>query len=341
MSQEYRNPAYKAAGIALRELIRDHGTEVLGDLTALEAKLKEKQCQDAVIYQLLLLLQAGNVQRYIPQVKTGISMIDINNIVTVAEQETGLSKSAITALLSALLYGLSLPTTIESVVIPTDGHDYARRDLAFADYADYVRELQLLEQAVEQKAEGRVAEHAKALDTMARAGHPEALYLKGVCYEEGIATEPDTGKALHYFKAAAENGSNRANARLGDHYFEATVPHYTKAFSYYTVIGATALSPERRDNLKAILGQKNSNVFVMAFAAVLLALLTALNIAMGSGAFSADDAPHWVCAVISMVLNFGVFGVGVWSFIAAKYNSLKWIAPAMIVPFALLALIAL
>ena len=79
----------------------------------------------------------------------------------------------------------------------------------------------------------------------------------------------------------------------------------------------------------------------MIFTAVLLALLTALNITLGSGAFSANGSSHWVCAIIAMVLNFAVFSLGGWSFLKAKYNSLKWMIPAMLVPFALLALIAL
>lgn len=327
--------------MALRDLIRDHGVEVLGDLPGLETKLKEKQCNNKIIYQILLLLNSSNVNRYIPQIQTGISMIDINNMVAVAEKETGLSKQTIKSLLSCILYGLSLPTAIESIVIPTASGGYAGQDKAILDFADYNREMQIIESAIEQKAEGRVAEYADKLEAMAKAGHPEALYLKGVCYQEGIGTEADTGLALYYLKAAAHNGSNRANARLGDWYFESNMPNYTKAFDYYTVIGATALSKKRRENLKIILWQKHTNLFVVIYAALLLIALTVFNVCIGNGTFSANGEPHWACAILSMVLTTAFFGAGVWSFIKAKYNSLKWILPAMMVPFALLALIAL
>jgi len=335
------NNVYRFTGEILRSIIKEKGLEILNDTQALEAQLKEKHCDEKTLYQVLLVIKVSNFNRYIPQIRTGISMVDINNIVSCTEKETGFSKKTIKAVLSSIFYGLSLPTALESVVLPADKGEIIK-DVALIEFEQYESKLKEIDRAINERDNEKIVEYAADLELMAKAGHPEALYLKGLCYYCGIGTEENFHEAQRYLQTAAKGGSIRANALLGDLYFnERTLPDYDRAFKHYTVIGAVAFSPKRQKNVQIILQQKDTNVVDVGLSVALWVVMLIFNIMLGSGTFSFDGASHWITAIISIVLSTAVLAFGVLDFLRTKYNSVKWIVPCMAVVTMLFAMIAL
>lgn len=323
---------YKKAGEILRNIIRDNGSEILNDHTVLAEKLREHRCDEVIVCQILIMLKASNIPNYFPQQKTGISMIDINNIISCAVAETGLSRITVKNITSALLYGLSMPTDIETVVLPDE--DYTLSDLAHTDFADAEQCLIRLESAIEDDDEEIVAEYAEKLEYLVKAGHPKALYIKGYCHCTGLGAVKDIDLAVKYLKASSAGGCAKAGALLGDFYFRGAnehgkYPYYTKAFEQYTAIGSIALNEQRQNRIIAILNQANTNLKTLVFSGILLVGIIIFNILLGNGTFSFDGDSHWALSVISIILNSAVFGFGVFSSIKFKYDTVKPIVPAM------------
>ena len=330
---------YTAAGVILRNIIKEAGADILNDIPALQQALIAKKCNETAMYQLLLLLQSSSMSRYIPQVTTGISMIDINNIVTNAQRNTGLSKKTIQSVLSAVFYGLSLPTALESVVIPEENNGQTMADKAIVEWEEYEKPLDEIEKAIGSNDEKTLVEMAPTLEKAMRAGIADAQYLKGICHYNGIGAPKDPALAKRYLTLAADNGCVRASAVLGDIHFAAR--RYTKAFEYYTVIGAIAISKPRQNNVRVILEQQTVNRKSLLMSGITWALLLVFNILFGSGTFSAGGDMHWVCASFSILLTTLGLAAGVYSLTIRKYDGIKWVIPVMVAVTLLFTLIAL
>ena len=329
------------AGNCLRKIIAERGPEILKDCAALGVELKKTNCNEAVYYQILLLLKVSNLTQYIPQISTGISMIDINNIVSCAEKQTGLSKKTIKMVLSAIFFGLSLPSSLEHVVFPKD-KTYAFRDSVMDDLQKYDAKLREIHNYILLDRIKEFMELVPILDTAVRAGHPEALYLKGLCFYKGFGTEEKLEDARYYLSLAAKNGSVRAHALLGDIYFEDPYfPDYDAAFKQYTIIGAVPLSEKRQKSVAVILQQKKTNIIDLGLASALWVLILVFSLLMGGGTFSYDFAPHWGGAICAIIFSTLVLVAGVLSFVYKKYNSIKWVIPVMMLIALLFAKIAI
>lgn len=332
---------YEMLGNAVKKVISEKGVECLADTESFISSLKEKKIDFVVAMQLGLLLEAGNIKNYLTQVKTGITMIDVNNMVTCAEAETGLSKKKIKYLLTVMLYGLSLPTEIASVHIPTDT-GYELVDKALVNQTKYISVLQTLREAIENNNEETIAKNATAFETMVKAGLPEALYLKALCYINGIATEKDSAVGFRYMAAAANAGVAEANAYLGDFYFEnATYEDFSKAFNYYTQLGAVALSKERKHNLKVVVAAKRQNITQIILNGILLIAIFFFNSHIGKGTFSLNGATHWGWAITSDILVSMVYALQIVQFVLTKYNRTKWATVGIFVILALTTVFAL
>ncbi len=324
-----KDSKYLAAGELLRVIIRENGTQVLKDCSALETMLLDRKCDTTIVYQLLLMLNSSNVVRYIPQQSTGISMIDINNIIICAEKDTGLSRNTVKALLSALLHGLSIPTDMMSVTIPnTEG--YSQKDVALVDFEKYQDDIAVLNEALNEKDEEIITKYADTLELLVKAGHPEALYIKGVCHLYGIATIEDKKMAKKYLYAAYRSGCTRAGAMLGDVSYNNGFLSNTKTFKYYTALGAIALDDERKSRIKALLYQKTCNKKTLIFATILLLISAIFSVLCGSGTFSVNNTVRLGMIITPILLNFGVLITGIVLSIKYKYDNIKWLLPTIV-----------
>ena len=121
---------YKNLGAIIRAIITEKGADILNNSEAFSKALRDKKVNSIVVMQLTLLLEAGNIRNYLSQIKSGITMIDVNNMIVCAEEKTGLTKKKLKLLLTSMLYGLSLPSAIETVVIPQSNDDFVQTDKA-------------------------------------------------------------------------------------------------------------------------------------------------------------------------------------------------------------------
>lgn len=315
-------------GNALRSILAESGVETFSDGPKTAELLIRHGVTHMLALQTALLLETDNMRSYLTRISTNITMIDINTTVTCAERDTGLKRAAIKDILTAVLFGLNLPNTLARIpVLGKAGVE--SRDTALLPPHRYLRKLQNIKDAVENQNTEAFVQLAPQLDLLGKAGIPEALYWKGICYLKGFAVEKDEAQAYRLIAAAAEGGYAGANAALGDYYFGAAHPDFTKAYQYYTGIGAVALSHERRDNLKTILEEKPLNQKLLFLNTVLLALCLVFNWMLGSGSFSADAGSHWFWAAFSGLLGLGIYGGSIYQYARRKFNSLKWAAPAI------------
>lgn len=327
-------------GQVIKNIVAEKGPECLQDTEDFLSCLKEKGVDNVTSLQLGLVLDAGNIRRYLPQVKTGLTMIDVNNIVSVTAIHSGLTRYRIKLLLTAILRGLNLQTSLETAVIPNDeGLTYS--DRALLDAKTLTPTLDEVRKAIESENETKLKELSVGFKRMVDAGIPQAQYLNGLCCLKGIGTNQDDHAAYRYFRAAAAAGHAEASALMGDYYF--SFPSgilYTKAFNYYTQVGAVSLSKERQEKLKIILDTKKQNITHLILAGVLLILCLAFNHQIGMGAFSPDGSSHMVSAVISSVLSSLTFAAAIWYCVAYAYSGTKWVPTVMMIITAIFAIFA-
>lgn len=329
-----------ALGEALKQLIAEQGIDILKSSDAVSEGLKNKNISSNIIMQMILFLNASNISNYYTQTENGITMIDVNNIIICACEETGLTKKRIKYLLTAVLYALGMPTDIQFANIPSET-GITEVSKCIVSPATYAEKLADIQKAIQSKDEKKISNLSTDLDAFVKAGIPEAMYLKGVCHMNGIGTETDMKVAYNYFAAAANMGHAEANAALGDYYASEENRNYTKSYEYYTQLGAVALSDERKDNLKTIIANVEQNVKQLVLSGILLVILLIFNMRMGSGMFEASGQAHWVIAVISDIILCGIYGLSIFQFKTLKYDEIKWATTVMIIVFTITTFIAL
>lgn len=322
--------AYSKAGEVLRKAVNENGPEIFQDLDGVETILRKENCEPTVTRQLLLFLQTSNTIRYIPQAQTGISMIDVNNIIFRTECESGLNRDTVKRLLVVILYAFSLPTSLEVVATPKEaGIQY--KDKVIESTNEYENKLSAISKAISARNLEELVPLMPELNHMADNGYADALYQKGLCYYNACGVEENIQEAIKCFEMAAHNGSINAYAALGDCYFQKKIPDYTKAFECYTALGAIANSKKRQENIKIILEERNLNVKLLVANFFLVALVLVFNVFMAKGTFSAYGEKHIFAAVISTVLLLAAFALSVVSFIKMRFNSIRWVTPLIFV----------
>ena len=327
-------------GETLKKIISENGTEVINDSNKIIDLLCSHSINNVLALQTALLFEASNVRNYLAQVSTGITLIDVNNMVTCAEKETGLTKIKIKNLLAAVLFGLSLPNSIASVpVVNEKGIEI--EDTAILPVSEYSEKIINVKNAIVNKDVEKIVELAPQLELLVKAGIPDAFYLKGLCYLDGWAAEKNEKRGYQFIAVAAKGGHAEANAILGDYYFSSDHPNFTNAYQYYTMIGATAVSQDRQDHLKAILAEKTLNIQLMVINTIFLIMCFVFNNMLGSGAFSADLGKHWFWAVFSDILIAGTYEISIYQFVMQKFNSLKWSTLTMMLILFICAFFAL
>lgn len=320
--------SYSDAGEALRKAVNEKGPDIIQAMDSVEKYLKQGKCEQTVICQVLLFLQTSNIARYIPQTKTGISMIDVNNIICRTEFVSGLNRDTVKKLFIVVLYALSLPTALETATIPT-ATGMRSDDRIIEPNEEYEEKLSIIRKAILNRDLETLTPLLPDLNRMADNGYAEALYQKGLCYYNACGTEENIPEAMKCFSIAAHNGSINAYAALGDCYFQSATPDYTKAFECYTALGAIANSAKRQENIKIILEERALNIKLLITNFFLVTLLFVFNIFLAKGTFSAYGQKHIFAAVISIFLTLAAFALAVVSFIKRRFNSIQWVTPTI------------
>lgn len=321
---------YSKVGETLRNAVNEKGAEIFKDIDSIESVLNNENCDKKVIRQLLLFLQTSNIDRYIPQRQTGITMVDVNNIIYRTESESGLKKDTVKKLLVVIFYALSLPTSLETVTIPIVAGSKPGDKLVESS-GDYECKLEVIAKAISDRDLETLIPMMPELNRMADNGYAEALYQKGLCYYYGCGVEDDLLEATKCFKTAAQSGSINAYAALGDCCFENIIPNYTQAFKYYTMLGAIANSKKRQNNIKVILEEGKVNIKLLIINFILVIFLIVFNIFFAKGTFSVYGEEHIFSAVLSVILTLLTFALSVVSLIKWRFNSIRWSTPLIFV----------
>ena len=346
-SVEFRQEEYQKAGNALRGLVKQsQGRDITQVLTVdnVSKALQEKNCDEIVRMQMCIFMREGNVARYITQNKLGVCSIEYNNIVMSATERSGLDQRTVIALLNVVLYALSKePEQRYSAKVSDEKLSGIWAITSKLDEQNLRNVRAALNEYVDNGHRNDIAHVLDDLNIMANAGIPEALYLKGKCYYEGIGMPKDTSAAYPYLAAACHGGSAEANAMLGDYYFERQDISFlfkTEAYERYTALGAVALSEKRQDNLKALIEERamNKKFVVGNFLAFIIAMV--LNVLLTKGVFLGGQR-HIFWGVVAIIFSMAVFGFSVFEFIKWPYDEQRWVVPALGLIILLLMLIAL
>lgn len=342
-SAEFRQEEYQKAANALREMVKQSQEQDITEVLTVENvsnTLQQADCDEVVCMQMYIFMREGDVTRYVTQKNPGVCSIECNNIVMSAAERSGLDQRTVIALLNVILYALSMaPEQRYSVKVENGQLSTVLAAITTKDERT-LRNIRTVlneyEYGNEEESEEENNDIVQALDdlnTMANAGIPEALFLKGKCYFEGIGMPKDQSAAFPYLVAASRGGSAEANAMLGDYYFEQPnirSLNKTEAFERYTALGAVALSEKRKRNLKALIEERSLNrkLVVINFLAFVASVV--LNILLTKGVFSADKR-HIFLGIVAIFFSTVVYGASVYEFIKRPYDEQRWVIPALIV----------
>lgn len=328
---------YKALGESLRRYTGKTNDLELTDITAVSEHLKSDGINSKMILQMTIFLECSNIRRFLPQLKTGISIVDINSITTNAEQNTGLKRESIKNLIASVIVmnGISVDYGVMPY-LDNDGkslHAPSEKAIVFSDeYESVCGEFYdaLLCEKTEETV--RLLHQVK---TLASAGVPKAMYCIGRLYEKGSEDFPKNIKAaISFYSAAASNGCFDASARLGDLAVDAE--EYSEAYKYYSDLGAIALNPERQGKFRAILRREPINKKFFFMCTALMIICVVMLICTGAGVFSTSfSGGKLALSIFAALLSIASYVLYILAYITKKYNVFAWAPMALSVVFSL------
>lgn len=262
------------------------------------------ESKDAAIISLIF--GNTNISAYLNREE--LSEVEVNNIFTAICKNCGLSPLTSQFYLNAILKGFGFHAVVDyqtnqSKLEKNCNQGGFQYDLTGTKYAE---ELKKIEAAIDNKNEYffSLQENTVLFSKMLSEHNAYALFLFGRCCIEGIGTVKDDEKAFQYISEAANAGLPEANAYLGGLYFKKK--KFTKAFEHYTAIGAVALSPDRKENLSAILSfeKPRKKTFVLSLVISVLNVLYFLFMMLhGFSSVNSGGASSVVLPVIGIILT--------------------------------------
>lgn len=286
----------------LKRIVAEKGPDVYRNVPQLVDQLQGTNIRDCAIKQVELVLYGSSLVRYLDRLNSGLSAIDINNIVLTAEQ-AGLSSKAARKTVSDILYSLSVPqlTTDLSAI------ELAEQTMGGSAYVPpsvYENQLDKMRRKI-RNSQVLTAQEFSDLNLFANAGIPAAYTLLGTVYLQGLGVPEDQDTALEKLKYAASHGDAEAYGMLGDYYFDRD---NMKAFELYTRPGAMALSEDRWERFRRLHKVKRFHR-MQAICVTAVALLLALfMLVFRSSAITGAHTAAWiVCTVLNFVLTIVVW----------------------------------
>lgn len=346
-SVEFRQNEYQKAANALRNFVRQSQEQDIQEVLSIDnvsRVLQEAQCDDIIRMQMCIFVREGNVSRYVTQKDPGVCSIECNNIVMSATERSGLDQRTVIALLNVILYAFSMAPEQRYSVKVSDGKLSSIWAVTSEKDEHTLRNIHTaLDEYVNNGRSNDISHALDDLNTMADAGIPEALYLKGKCYYEGIGMPKDAKAAYPYLVAACRGGSAEANALLGDYNFEQPDIGFllkTEAYERYTALGAVALSEKRQNNLKALIEERSMNQKFVIFNFLAFVASIILNILLAKGVFI-NGQHHTFWGVMAIIFSTAAFGLSIFEFAKWPFDEQRWVVPTLAIISLLLMLIVL
>jgi hypothetical protein len=315
---------------AIRIVLKENENNILETPDKFITELERTGCPYSLCLSLGLILTCGNIQNILFHNNHDVSMKDINNMIICIKARTGLCKTKVIELLTILLQALDLTVPISEILPEKEDTSHTKKILLL-DYHNFENDLIQLNLAIKNDKIEELLPLLPRLNLLAKAGVPDAMYLKGLCYLRGIGTVKDEKHAIKYLIAAANDGCGEAGALLGDIYYNADDRNYNLAYDYYTSLGAVSLSDERQNNIKAILTSDSMNIKTMFFNAIFIIYIFSFNVMLFNGTFSAAGALHHFWPVFSDILVCLIYAASIFYYRKYRFNNLTWSSLAIFI----------
>lgn len=286
------NPGIVAT--ALKSIVASEGAEIYRNVPKLAGLMKAHDICDSAIKQVELVLYGSSLVRYLDQLSSGLSAIDINNIILTAES-AGLSTKVARKTISDILYSLNVPQLAQDVSI-MELAEQANGGNIYIPPVAYVRQIDEM-QAKIRNGQELTADEFSELNAFAQAGVPTANTLLGRIYLDGLGVPADENTALESLKCAATHGDAEAYGLLADYYYG---KDNMRAFELYSKPGAMALNENRWEcfrNLQKVKRYNNLQVLL------LIALVVVVELFMFLFHTSVITGSHMVACIVCSAIN--------------------------------------
>ncbi len=338
---------------ATHAIVSENGKDVLENNFAFEKHLRSYIQDENTISQFMYILKASNIKRYIE--KESLSFIEINNIIISTENATGIKRDIVEECILAILEAIGFSTDIpKSRAIKSDNKS-AIGSFVPENYnvmldnieAAIFKIIKLNEEKSLSPEQEQIKKHqtqtitynANAFERACKQNNAKALYLRGLCYQFGVATPKMESLAKEFFIRAEQNGSIDAVKYLGDteYYSE----NYTDAYNHYTQIGAVALDNNSQQRLINILNHRSTNKKVFALSIISYILFFVFDILLMKGTFCPSGCTHYPTGIISIVLSTITFALLSFFAVKNKYDTPKYSLTIMTILFCITTFCAL
>lgn len=260
------------------------------------------------------------IDRYLK--KEELSIVEVNNCLEQIVIHSNINRVEAKRILSIILYIYGFNAVAEEfdkIQVSQISKKVKDFDLIKPQFEDNNHELEIIERCVDKEDVASLEKTAHVLEQCVMEGDAYALFIKGKCYLYGIGTIVDKSQARKLLERSAQKGFAMANSLLGDLEYESE--NYTKAYNYYTGIGAVALSNEKQNRVLAIINNKKTNKKMYVGSIIIFVLTILFNILMAKGYFCPSACTHYPSGIISIILTTVInVLIGVMGFLR-KYDS--------------------
>lgn len=306
------NPGVMAA--ALKDIVAKEGADIYRDVDKLSAMMKERKLQPAYIKQVELAVCASSLVRYLEQLATGLSAIDINNIILTAEG-AGLSSVTARRIVADILYSLNVPQLAQELSVG-GGKDISEMSKIYIPPLAYNSRLSNFMSIID--GGGTLEqEQVTELTGFMKAGIPGAFTLMGRLYLIGRGVPQDEEKALKLLGHAAELGDGAAYGYLGDYYYN---KNNETAHQLYSRPGALALGEDRWRKFRNL---EKCKKFHRAQAIAFGVLFVLLEVFMFMFRSSILTGSHPVALILCTLLNLAAVGATVFVHMKNPFQDLR------------------
>ncbi len=319
-----------ALAVALKGIVSAEGVDVYSDPSKLAAQLQSKGIEACQIKQVELAVWASAFVRYLDQLSSGLSAIDINNIILSVE-EAGLSASVSRNVVSDILFSLNVPQIAQEVSLKPGEADPELAQL-YIPPREYSAALEEIKRCVF-NGQKLTEKQFSTLNSFLGARIPDAYTVMGMVYYTGLEVTQSDEKALEHWQYAASHGSAEAYGLLGDYYYNRD---NMQAYRLYSRPGALALNEKRWDKFRNLLKTKKFHLKQLVILAALFVLTTVFMFVFKNSAITGG---HTAAAIVCTIINALILAGSVFIHIKDPYQDLRHFSLPMMLMFLIFALI--
>ena len=308
-AKKYNTDWPSKLALVLRSAVNSEGPTIYNNPDRVKAVLAAQNVSQVETVQTELALRGSAIVKYIDSLKTGLTAVDINNMLKSVEA-CGLATDPSRRIISAILFSLNVPQTQLDLILG-DGVLEKQVKTSVSFYIPpYVYEDRLNE-FEEKLADGDAldSDQISELKDYVAAGVGKAFYLLGRIYLDGIGVEKDEKVGRDYVLRAISKGYRPAYALWGDNEYENN--DFDSAYISYRSLGAVSLDKERCNKMRRIMKGKDFAKKVIVFLGIIYAVLSVLMLTVmrTSPVNGAHNVAPWIYFALNTLLYGGMIFV--------------------------------